>query len=163
MKGAILRLWRYLPLPESAQVRVLGLLHRRFTVGVVAVLLDEDGKVVLFRHTYRRRYPWGLPGGVLQPGESPAQALVREVAEEAGLPIQVERLVEVRSHPRLPVLDVVYLARVTQPLSQARPDQGEVDLVASFPLHALPPVHPDQEDLIRRVCRPRNPTAPGGA
>lgn len=36
-------------------------------------------------------YRWNLPGGLIEPGETPAQAAVRETAEEAGL--RVRRLV----------------------------------------------------------------------
>lgn len=46
--------------------------------GVLVLLIDLGG--------------WGLPGGVMEPGESLLQALHREVAEETGLAIHVERL-----------------------------------------------------------------------
>ena len=42
---------------------------------------------------------WGLPGGAIEFGESILEALHREVMEETGLTIEVDRLVGVYSHP----------------------------------------------------------------
>jgi len=44
-------------------------------------VLDEEGRVLLFRHTYRPFAPWGFPSGRLKPNESPAEAIEREVRE----------------------------------------------------------------------------------
>jgi 8-oxo-dGTP diphosphatase len=53
-----------------------------------AVLRDPQGRVALVRNTYREG--WSLPGGVVDDNEPPAEACVREVAEELGF--EVERL-----------------------------------------------------------------------
>ncbi len=42
---------------------------------------------------------WGLPGGHVEPGESVSQATVREVLEETGCTVEVERLIGVYSDP----------------------------------------------------------------
>ena len=44
---------------------------------------DTDGRVLMCRLTYKN--DWDLPGGVVEVGESPQQAVVREVEEELGL------------------------------------------------------------------------------
>ena len=44
---------------------------------------------------------WGLPGGGMDPGESAAEACVREVLEEMGLEVRVTRLVGVYTSPNL--------------------------------------------------------------
>jgi 8-oxo-dGTP pyrophosphatase MutT (NUDIX family) len=44
---------------------------------------DEQGRVLMVRPTYKEG--WDIPGGYVEPDESPAQAAEREVAEELGL------------------------------------------------------------------------------
>ena len=58
--------------------------------GVTAIVLNDAGHVLLQRRAEDGR--WGLPGGQLEPGEAPAQAVVREVYEETGLLVRPERL-----------------------------------------------------------------------
>jgi 8-oxo-dGTP pyrophosphatase MutT (NUDIX family) len=53
------------------------------TVGVRAIVVNRDGKVLLLRHTYRDG--WHLPGGGVERGESPEAAIIREVREEANI------------------------------------------------------------------------------
>lgn len=63
------------------------LLAPRNLVGVVGVLWNERGQVLLVEHVVRFRYAWGLPGGWIERGEDPRAALRREVREEVGLTI----------------------------------------------------------------------------
>ena len=59
-----------------------------------ALIFDGDGSVLLVREGYGlQRY--GLPGGVIKDGESPAAAVVREVREEVGVRVEVGELVAV--------------------------------------------------------------------
>ena len=67
----------------------------RLTVG--CVLLDEQGRVLLMQRSDNGC--WALPGGGVEPGESVAEALTREVAEETGLQVRPLRLVGVYSSP----------------------------------------------------------------
>lgn len=69
----------------------------RVTMGVVGVLFDDLGRVLLAEHVYHPRLPWGLPGGAINRGEDPMAALQREMREElaievaVGVPLLVER------------------------------------------------------------------------
>ena len=58
-----------------------------------AVVRDGDGRLLLVR---RRHAPsiglWSLPGGRVEPGETPVQAAAREVLEETGLQVEVGEL-----------------------------------------------------------------------
>jgi 8-oxo-dGTP diphosphatase len=69
----------------------------RFRIAVSAVICDR-GKVLL---AHRRDIDWwNLPGGGMEPGETVDEALVREVFEETGLEVKIERLVGVYSKPQ---------------------------------------------------------------
>lgn len=61
---------------------------------VGGVTYDDRGRLLLIK---RRNEPgaglWSVPGGRVEPGESDAQALVREMAEETGLTVEAGTLV----------------------------------------------------------------------
>ncbi|HEU0036194.1 MAG TPA: NUDIX domain-containing protein [Kofleriaceae bacterium] len=67
--------------------------------GVAAVVRDADGRVLLHRRADDGH--WSLPAGAIDPGETPATAVVREVHEETGLVVRPERVLGVFGWPRL--------------------------------------------------------------
>lgn len=83
---------------------------------VVAALLSRDGRVLVSRRRADQAMPlkWEFPGGKVEPGESPAAALVREVREELGCEVEVARIEEVVFHPYadFDLLMLVYRCRV---------------------------------------------------
>jgi 8-oxo-dGTP diphosphatase len=62
-----------------------------------AIIQDDEGRVLLIRRGDGRG--WSLPGGMMEPGERIAEAVVREVWEETGLEVEPVRLVGVYSDP----------------------------------------------------------------
>jgi len=54
---------------------------------VVAALIERDGRVLICQRRKKGRHAlkWEFPGGKVEPGETPRQALVRELREELGL------------------------------------------------------------------------------
>jgi 8-oxo-dGTP diphosphatase len=68
------------------------------TLGVFAAILDESGRILCVRMNYAAR-TWTTPGGRVEPGESPLDALKREVLEESGLDVAAGELVGVYSKP----------------------------------------------------------------
>src|SRR6516162_1725064 len=66
--------------------RVLHLywrLSRGMTLGVRAVVINDEGRVFLVKHTYIAG--WHLPGGGVEPGETILEALARELKEEGNI------------------------------------------------------------------------------
>ncbi|NKB72292.1 MAG: NUDIX domain-containing protein [Candidatus Latescibacteria bacterium] len=59
---------------------------------VAAVIGDKDGRVLVQK---RHDGSWSLPAGAVEPGETPAQAIRREVREETGLVVEPVRLLGV--------------------------------------------------------------------
>lgn len=64
---------------------------------VSAVVLNDAGEVLLGQRSDDGR--WSLIAGVMDPGEQPAAAMVREILEETGVHAVVEHLVGVVLHP----------------------------------------------------------------
>ena len=75
---------------------------RQLRPSVAAIIPNDDGHVLLQRRSDNGL--WGLPGGGVEIGESVSTAIVREVQEETGLTVVIERLVGVYSDPRFQVV-----------------------------------------------------------
>jgi len=54
---------------------------------VVAAIVEREGRILICRRRPEQSHPlkWEFPGGKVEPGETPAQALQRELAEELDL------------------------------------------------------------------------------
>ena len=64
---------------------------------VTAIIYDADGRILLVRE--RDGGVWSTPGGVIEPDETPADAVVREAWEETGLLVAPVRLMGVYGGP----------------------------------------------------------------
>jgi 8-oxo-dGTP pyrophosphatase MutT (NUDIX family) len=60
-----------------------------FSPAVVCLIHDEEDRILLVRHVDGW---WTLPGGAIDPGETPAEAARRETREEASLDVELIRL-----------------------------------------------------------------------
>lgn len=111
---------------------------RPMTLGVRAVAVDAGGRVFLVRHTYVPG--WHLPGGGVETGETLAEAMAKELREEANIrlsgPMQLHgvflnRHVSPRDHV------AVFLVRAFDQDGPRLPDR-EIAECGFFALDALP-------------------------
>jgi ADP-ribose pyrophosphatase YjhB (NUDIX family) len=126
--------------------------------GVSGVVLNDAEQVLLVRRADDGR--WVLIAGILEPGEQPAVALVREIEEETAVTAEVERLISVQSLPpasypngdQVQFLDLCFRCRWLH--GEPRVNDDESVEVAWFPLSALPPLSPHEQEAIANALSP---------
>jgi 8-oxo-dGTP diphosphatase len=113
-----------------------------FTVSVAAVVINDAGEVLLLDHVLRPASGWGLPGGFMNAGEQPEDAVRREIREETGIELADVEVIRVRTLKRH--IEIIFRARgIGEPrvksreiksLGWFRPDEvpGEMALDQQF-------------------------------
>jgi len=119
-----------------------------FSLGAFAVLFDDQRRVLLCR---RRDIDWwNLPGGGVEPGEMPDEAVIREVREETGLEVEPERLSGIYGKGDKDELVFTFVCRVTGGCLVLTEESSQN---AYFQLDALPPnTLPKHVGRIRDAC-----------
>ncbi len=142
--GAI---WRNLP--GALRRRLVRIGQRRFTVTAGAIILDDEGKVLLLDHVFRPDSGWGLPGGFLNKAEQPESALRRELHEEIGVDLEDVEMLFARTLPLQRQLEIYFKARA---IGVPEPHSFEIRKAEWFPLDGLPAqLSKDQRRLIQRA------------
>jgi ADP-ribose pyrophosphatase YjhB (NUDIX family) len=147
LKKLLGSLWRHAP----KRVRRLGvrLVEPRFTVTAGAVITDEGGRVLLLNHVFRTGSGWGIPGGFMEKGEQPEEALRRELREEIGLELERAEIAVVRTLRTPRQVEIIFRCR---PLGVAKEQSFEIKSAEWFALENLPQgLSRDQRELIKRV------------
>lgn len=145
MMKILLRIWRMFPawLQEVAS----RIFRPLFQVFAVAVIFNSDKQILLVKSTYQRFHPWGLPGGSLEYGEHPENAVVRELFEETGLNIEIERFLLVKTW--LPDrVGLYYLCKIKN--GEFYPSD-EVSEYGYFSMENLPDVSPLGIGVIKQL------------
>ncbi|MFD4266233.1 NUDIX domain-containing protein [Rhodococcus sp. NPDC058481] len=141
--------------------------------GVSAVVVDDSGRILLTHRADSGR--WAVVSGILEPGEEPGPAALREIREETGVEAELVRITSVDTagpitYPNGDVasyLDVCFLARAVS--GEARAADEENLEVAWFAPDALPAdLTESSSRRIERALRGeseawfsrRSPTAP---
>jgi mutator protein MutT len=142
--GAI---WRLAPL--RLRRWTMRLTHPQFVVTAGAVITDKRGRVLLLKHRFRPGSGWGMPGGFLEKGEQPEEALRRELREEIGLEVEQLQLFATRAFETPLQVEIIFLCQAIGDTDQLN---FEIQKAAWFSVAELPDGLPkDQVRLIRRA------------
>ncbi len=112
-----------------------GLVGRRLLLlpAVCAALYDEEGRLLLVRHSDPPGL-WALPGGAVEPGERPVDALVRELREELGVAVEPVALLGVHGGPEF---ELTY-----------RNGDRAAYVIAIFECRSAGPLRPDGDEAL---------------
>ncbi|MGA7730559.1 MAG: NUDIX domain-containing protein [Chloroflexia bacterium] len=139
MNRLVTWIWARLPVKGRVRSGIVWWLSPKYVVGVSGLVRDDEGRVLLLKHTYRGNKPWGLPGGGLRPGESLEECLQREVLEETGMRVEVVAMLSGAAHYDRRLVDMIFSCRLLpgESLERFKPN-AEVEEAGFFHVHELP-------------------------
>lgn len=124
--------------------------NTRFTVTAGALIFNDAGQILLLKHRFRGGSGWGLPGGFLEAGEQPLDALKRELLEEIGMEVESAEIFAARSFKKPRQVEVLFRCRAN---SDAKPQTMEIERAEWFSVESLPDGLPrDQRLLVERAA-----------
>ncbi|MGV9271285.1 NUDIX hydrolase [Kitasatospora sp. NPDC003701] len=142
-----------------AELRAVVGTRQLWLSAAASVVLDDDDRVLLVRRADDGR--WALPGGILDPGEQPADGAARECLEETGVVVVPEALASVDVSPvvtypngdKTQYLVLVFRCRPVG--GEARVNDDESLAVGWFAPDELPPMIEAEHRALRqaRECR----------
>jgi len=153
MMKTLLRLWRVLPM--WVHVLAMRIYRAKFRASVAAMVFDEQGRVLLFKHTYRK-FEWGIPAGGLEYNEQPENAIVREFYEETGMQIKVEKLLLAESSKEDRNISLIFLCKI---VSGTFKESHEISEMKYFEVNDLPQMLFAEKNLICLVAKKMKETA----
>lgn len=143
----------YRRLPVRARRRVVRTISPAYTVGSICVIERPDGAVLLVRLSYRNS--WGLPGGLVKRGETPADAAKREALEEVVLDIELLGEPAVVVDAEAQRVDVVFSARAASGVDPESAQVASPELVELgwFPRDDLPDLQFEASGALMALAR----------
>lgn len=131
MKFLLYKIYKILPV--RLRFLISYLFATKFIVGVSALVVKNQ-RILLLKNSYQ--YYWALPGGYLNQGEDFKKSIERELKEETGLIINMEKVLQIKSVPERPVIDVLVLCKVLG--GELDVDKKEVEEAKFFDFNDLP-------------------------
>ena len=121
--------------------------------GVSAVVLHGQREILLVHS--KETDQWMPIGGMVEPGEEPADAAVREVLEETNVQVSIEKLAGVYDGPRVQYsngdkthyVTIVFLCQAIS--GDPHPTDGENFAARYFPMDQMPPMREDHQRNIK--------------
>lgn len=127
----------FMPKTRDRLFQLFWRLQRPLTIGVRGMVVNNDGKVLIVRHTYTPG--WHFPGGGVEKAETASEALARELREEAGVIITGGAdLVSVHSNHAVFPNDHILLFRINEWRGEAFTPSREIAEIAFIDPEAPP-------------------------
>ena len=124
--------WQWLPV--RFRVTAARSTQQKFTVSATAIIVNQEGKVLLLEHVFRPSSGWALPGGFLNAMEQAEEAVIREVREETSLGLENVRAYAARTSRRH--IEIFFVAN---PVGEPRVNSREIMDLKWFKKDELPP------------------------
>ena len=150
MNEILIKIWKLISLPKRFQLALMRVMQDEFLIGLTGVILNDKNEVLVVNHKYRDGNRWSLPGGYIKEKEHPREGLAREVEEETGLIIRVDRELKIRTDRETARLDISLLGHYVG--GEFRPSE-EVSDAKFCKFEDLPLLRQSQLTLIKKVLQ----------
>ena len=131
------------------RLKIVRATQPKFTVSVAAIIINENNEVLLLDHIFRSALSWGIPGGFVNRGEQPEEALRREIQEETGLDIHDIKLFRVRTINRH--IEILFRAQAT---GTAEVKSREIRALAWFSVDKMPEqMDKEQKTVVKNILQ----------
>ncbi len=145
LKKIVGKIWR--KTPHLIRLKLIRTSQTKFTVSVGAVVLNDEGEILLLDHVLRPASGWGIPGGFINAGEHPQEAVKREIFEETGLEISEVEMIWLRTLNRH--IEIIFKAKGR---GQAEVRSREIIQLGWFKLNEMPKeMSQAQAEIVKKV------------
>ncbi|MCU1595399.1 MAG: hydrolase [Frankiales bacterium] len=156
MDLTVLKVRVYRSLPTRLQQLAVRVVTPNFSVGVIGLITVDGSQVLLVKPSYRSG--WVPPGGFVDRGEEPLEAMSREMQEELGLDVTFEPWHRVAFHSRRQGVAFISVAKLAEQRN-VEPRSAEILEARWFPVDDLPPMPldffegmpPEDLEALRRL------------
>jgi 8-oxo-dGTP diphosphatase len=148
MLGVLIgKIWKILP--SRWRLKIIRVTQKKFTASVGVIITNSDEKILLLEHFLRPGSGWGIPGGFIEHGEQPEQAVRRELREETGIELENIRMLRVRTLSR----HIEFLFRA-ESNDKAEVKSREISSLDWFEVDKMPAeMSPIQKSVVEKVLR----------
>lgn len=145
LKKTARAVWKFFP--GALRSRIVRMTQPKFTISAAAVILNDRSEVLLLNHVLRPYSGWGLPGGFIEHGEQPDDAIRREIREETGLELNDLQMFRVRVAG--PHVEMLFAAKSS---GEAVVMSREIVSLGWFTMETIPAdFSRHQREIIRKV------------
>ena len=148
MNDLLATAWNSLAFPKRLQLALMRATQDQFLIGLTGVILNDKNEILVVNHKYRDGERWSLPGGYIKEKEHPYEGLAREVEEETGFIVAVDRELKIRTDRETARLDISLLGHYVG--GEFRPSD-EVSAAKFCAFDDLPLLRQSQLVLIKKV------------